>query len=198
MCVTVCMLCLEKDVDSKDEASSPTPNLSTHTSTHTQVREVEVEEEGNMTRMNATRINTPRVESRTPRQTPRGDGHTPRVESHTPRQTPRGERVTPRMDEVHSHTPQQTPRAERHTPRADGGVDDDEIMASLLSQRTSVTTALSDRLTHIKLLSIKWKAGDPSGALTHLDQVNIHAAPFHCLQVRSAARCVSSHPKSYQ
>lgn len=48
---------------------------------------------------------------------------------------------------------------------------DDDILASLLSQRTALTTTLSDRLTHLRLLSMHWSSGDVTASVNHLNQI---------------------------
>lgn len=56
-------------------------------------------------------------------------------------------------------------------PPPTGGPSDDDVLASLAAQRTVVATTLTDRLTHLKLLSKFWSSGDVVGAVGHLESI---------------------------
>ena len=51
-------------------------------------------------------------------------------------------------------------------------VTDDVVISSLLARRMALATTLSNRLTHLRLLGLKWRDGDVAGAVTHLEQLS--------------------------
>ena len=58
------------------------------------------------------------------------------------------------------------------TPAATPAVTDDVVISSLLARRMALATTLSNRLTHLRLLELKWRDGDVAGAVTHLEQLS--------------------------
>lgn len=73
-----------------------------------------------------------------------------------------------------SPAPEQLCQADhqQHSSAALAPLKDDDVITSLLARRTALATTLSHRLMHLRLLGIKWRAGDVVGAVEHLEELS--------------------------